>query len=142
MRKSILILTLAAAVVLTGSSGWSQEEVSLPAKETVLVVVDMQNDFAAPGGLFTTDRAMKVVDKVKTVVEKARKANVPIIYTQDYHKTTDWELRAGGRKPHVMEGTWGAEILEVMKPGKEDYVVKKDSFDPWYSNDQLADMLF
>lgn len=40
-----------------------------------------------------------------------------------------------------MEGTQGAEILEVIKPQKEDFFVKKDSFDPWYSSDQLEQIM-
>lgn len=109
------------------------KSVVLPCEETVLVVVDMQNDFAAKGGVFAGERPMSIVDNVKTVVEKARQAKVPIIYTQDYHKLSDWEFRVTGRKPHAIAGTWGAEILECIKPREIDYVVKKSSFSVWFS---------
>jgi nicotinamidase-related amidase len=139
--KCVAVVTFLATLVLALPSAWCQEEAVFSAKETVLVVVDMQNDFAAPGGVFASDRSMKVVEKIKTVIEKARQAGVPIIYTQDYHKPADWELRVGGRIPHAMEGTSGAEILEVLKPRKADFVVKKNSFDPWFSNGELSQIL-
>jgi nicotinamidase-related amidase len=80
------------------------------------------------------------VDPIRLVLEKARTANVPIIYTQDHHRVTDREIRAG-TKPHTLEGTWGEQILEVIKPRPQDYVVQKNAFDPWFSSDELEHIL-
>lgn len=130
----------AALLVVTAGTGWGEEEMCFPAKETVLVIVDVQNDFATPGGVFASERSGKVIEPIKVVLEKARKVNVSVIYTQDHHRVTDREIRYG-RKPHTLEGTFGEEIVEAIKPKPPDYVVQKNSFDPWFSNDQLEQIL-
>ncbi len=52
---------------------------------TAVVVVDMQNDFASPGGMF--DRAgidvsgiRAIVPKVREVLDAARRAGLPVVY--------------------------------------------------------------
>lgn len=61
MRKATMVMVagFVAFVILGSPPAWSQKEVVLSAKEAVLVVVDMQNDFAAPGGMFASERSIE-----------------------------------------------------------------------------------
>ncbi len=107
-----------------------KERVELPAKETALIVVDMQNDFAHErGSLFVPD-APKTIKPIKSLIEKFREKNSTIIYTQDWHMEDDPEFKIWG--VHAVAGTWGAEIVEELKPTDKDITVKKLRYDAFY----------
>jgi nicotinamidase/pyrazinamidase len=87
-------------------------------ERTALVVVDVQNDFADPGGGLYVREGEKVVPVINEQVEQARSKGAMIVYTQDWHpETTPHFQKDGGIWPvHCVQGTWGAELhpeLEV-----------------------------
>jgi len=79
---------------------------------TALVVVDVQNDFADPGGGLYVTGGEHVVPRVAAEVAAARAAGSPVVYTQDWHPpTTPHFAKDGGVWPvHCVAGTWGAEL--------------------------------
>ena len=55
-------------------------------RETALVVVDVQNDFADPGGsLYVPGGDTRVVPAVNREVKAAAAAGARVFYTQDWH---------------------------------------------------------
>ena len=106
------------------------EALELPAKETALIVVDMQNDFAHPQGALFVPEAPKTVPAIKGLLERARQAGVRVAFTQDWHREDDPEFRIWPR--HAVAGTWGAEILEELKPRPEELVIQKVRYDAFY----------
>ncbi|WP_163454420.1 isochorismatase family protein, partial [Escherichia coli] len=57
-------------------------------KETAVIVVDMQNAYASPGGYldlagFDISGAAAAIDKIRTTVEAARSAGIPVIFFQN-----------------------------------------------------------
>jgi nicotinamidase/pyrazinamidase len=82
------------------------------APSTALVVVDVQNDFADPGGSLYVDGGERVVEIVNDHVERARAAGSPVFYTQDWHPpSTPHFAKDGGTWPvHCVGGTWGADL--------------------------------
>ncbi|MGH3977925.1 MAG: isochorismatase family protein [Pseudonocardiaceae bacterium] len=80
--------------------------------ETALVVVDVQNDFADPGGGLYVRGGEQVVDVVDAEVRAARQAGAPVFYTQDWHPVSTPHFdRDGGVWPvHCVQGTWGAQL--------------------------------
>ena len=107
------------------------EKVRLKPGETALLVIDVQNDFANPSGKLYAKGAEKIIEPIKGLVEKARRAGTTIIYTQDWHVKGDPEFRVWGE--HAVAGSWGAEIVEELKPRGDDVVVRKPSYDAFYS---------
>ncbi len=107
-----------------------QEEVVLEAKSTALIVVDMQNDFAHPQGALFVPEAPKSVPAIQSLLRKAREAGVRVVYTQDWHREDDPEFRIW--PVHAVAGTWGAEILEELKPDPQDLVIRKVRYDAFY----------
>ena len=77
-----------------------------------LVVVDMQNDFADPGGSLTVAGAPSIVPVVNAQVASARANHALIVFTQDWHpKHTPHFARDGGVWPvHCVADTWGAAL--------------------------------
>jgi len=86
-----------------------------------VVVIDMLEDFVT--GELKCERAEKIIPNIKKLVETARKKSIPVIYSNDAHLPTDFELKKWGK--HAMKGTKGAEIISQLKPHKDDIVLEK-----------------
>lgn len=77
-----------------------------------LIVVDIQNDFADPGGSLYVKGGEAVVPVANREIERAAAAGSPVFYTQDWHPpSTPHFKKDGGIWPvHCVGGTWGAEF--------------------------------
>jgi len=107
------------------------KEVQLDPSESALIVIDVQNDFANPRGRLYAEGADRIIQPIKRVVAKARSAGAVIIFTQDWHIIGDPEFALWGE--HAVANTWGAEIVDELRPGESDIVVRKPSYDAFYS---------
>jgi nicotinamidase-related amidase len=110
-----------------------KEDVVLDPSKTAVVVVDMQNDFVKPNGKLYVPTAQATVPAIRKLLEKARDANVPIIYTQDWHFKNDPEFRIWGE--HCVMNTWGAEIIDELKPMPDDILIRKRRYDAFFGTD-------
>jgi ureidoacrylate peracid hydrolase len=111
-------------------------------------VVDMQNWDVKPGGLFEKTgvditHGQRVVDPIRSVLDAARRYQVPVIYLQNMmprdrkkwpKEDSPWYWKGGMHKYRddpsfvrglAVEGEWGAEIIDELSPTPEDYVVRK-----------------
>ncbi len=104
--------------------------VTVPAAATALVVVDMQNDFVSPGGALMVAEAAATVPVIKALAERARASRARVFFTQDSHTPGDIEFPIWGQ--HVLEGTWGWEIVEALRPAPGDRVVRKLRYDGFF----------
>ena len=79
---------------------------------TALIVVDIQNDFAAPAGALAVPGAERVIVAANELIEAARAAGAFVVYTQDWHPAhTPHFVTDGGPWPvHCVAGTSGAEL--------------------------------
>ncbi|OFW78446.1 MAG: isochorismatase [Actinobacteria bacterium RBG_19FT_COMBO_70_19] len=75
-----------------------------------LVVVDVQNDFADPGGSLYVRGGEEVVPFVNEQIGRALEAGSPVLLTQDWHpEATPHFQKDGGIWPvHCVKETWGA----------------------------------
>ncbi len=106
------------------------EKVKLNPKETAIIVVDMQNDFAHPDGKLFVPTSRDTIEPIRKLLDRARNKNVLIFYTQDWHRKDDIEFGIWGE--HAVAGTWGAEIIEELKPRSEDILIKKLRYDAFF----------
>ena len=88
---------------------------------TALVVVDVQNDFADPGGSLFVRGGDEIVARINAQVELAASLGHLVAYTPDWHPpSTPHFATDGGVWPvHCVAGTWGAELhpgLMVIGP--------------------------
>jgi ureidoacrylate peracid hydrolase len=133
--------------------------ISMDLSKTAVLVVDMQNDFGAKGGMF--DRAgvnLSVIEQAVAptarVIEGARIVGIPIIYIRTAHRSdlSDigregspyWqmcqrmkvgsEMTAPTGEPSriLIEGTWNTEMLPELAPLANDVVVTKTRFSGFY----------
>jgi len=96
--------------------------------DSALIVVDVQNDFADPGGGLYVTGGEEVVPLINREIDRAHAAGAQVFYTQDWHpETTPHFEKDGGIWPvHCVRETWGAElhpelevIGEVVRKGTE-----------------------
>jgi nicotinamidase/pyrazinamidase len=97
------------------------------AASMALVVVDVQNDFADPGGSLSVRGGSEVVPVVNREVQAALEAGATIVYTQDWHPPdTPHFAKDGGIWPvHCVQGSWGADFHPDLRV--EGPVVRKGS---------------
>ncbi|MEM1976310.1 MAG: isochorismatase family cysteine hydrolase [Nitrososphaerota archaeon] len=107
------------------------KDVVVKPAESALLIIDVQNDFASPSGRLYARGAEKIIQPIKSILLSARRAGATVIYTQDWHIRDDPEFKIWGE--HAVEGTWGAEIVDELKPAEGEITIRKPSYDAFYS---------
>ena len=101
-------------------------------EKMALIIVDMEKDFV--WGSLKCERAAGIVPILQNLVEVARSTGVPVIYSNDTHLPgLDHEFCVWGE--HALAGSEGAEVIEELKPGKDDYVVPKRTYSGFFQTD-------
>ena len=129
------------------------ESIEIDLRKTAVIVVDMQNAFLSKGGYFDLIGAdislnQKIIGACKNVINEARLKGATILYlrmalSQDlsdvgpqdspaYRKSRILPLL--NKNPELKEkiyfdGSWGAEIIDDLKPDPGDIVIKKQRYD-------------
>lgn len=101
----------------------------LERRRTAIVAIDLQNDMT-DGGTLTCKRMYNLYAPLKQFFTEARGEGIPIIYVCDSHHKGDPELELW--PDHCIAGTWGAQIVDELKPEPRDYIVKKGYFNAFF----------
>jgi nicotinamidase-related amidase len=106
------------------------EEVRVDPAKTVLIVVDMQNDFVKEGGSLVVPDAEGTIPAIRRLLDLARETGMKIAFTQDTHTDGDpeWEIWP----EHVREGSWGWRIVDELEPREDELVIHKVRYDAFY----------
>lgn len=125
-----------------------------------LVVIDMQRDFAEPGGFGASlgndvSRITRIVPDVKRLIEGFRKAGLPVIHTMECHRPDlsdlpaakrnrgNPTLRIGDEGPMgriLVAGEPGTAILPELAPIDGEIVIEKPGKGAFYAT-ELGDIL-
>ncbi|MDP2181019.1 MAG: pyrimidine utilization protein B [Actinomycetota bacterium] len=140
------------------------EPISLAVSQTAVIVIDMQNAYASPGGYldlagFDISGAQRVIDNSRGVLAVARRAGMPVIYFQngwdpDYVEaggpgSPNWHksnaLKTMRARPELQgqllaRGGWDYEIVDGLKPEPGDIVLHKTRYSGFF-NSQLDSVL-
>ena len=135
---------------------------SLDPVRTAVVVVDMQNDFGADGGMFARvgvplDGIRAVVEPTARVLAAARQAGMTVVYlkmefepdlsdagpSDSPNFLLHQALGAGeavvapdGNPSQILvKGTWNTEILPELTPKRGDLVVSKHRYSGFFETD-------
>ncbi len=108
----------------------SPQPVTLSPEDSGLLIVDMQNDFCHPKGRLFVPAAPATIPAIRGLLDKARKMGLRVFYTQDWHDMNDPEFEIWGE--HALAGSWGAEIVDELKPIDGEVVIKKLRYDGFY----------
>jgi ureidoacrylate peracid hydrolase len=118
--------------------------------KSALIIVDMQNDFVHPEGGFAhlarempeakidMQSLMATIPQVKRLADAFRRAGRPVVYVAqvlkpDYSDAQFpyWRLPlppSRGNHTFIVEGTWGAQIVDDLKPREGEHLIAKKGF--------------
>jgi len=100
--------------------------------KAAVVVIDMINDFVT--GVFKNERAEKIVPTIKRLLNFARESKIPVVYVNDAHlPNVDIEFEVWPQ--HAVAGTWGAQVVDELKPEKGDFVLQKRRYSAFQGTD-------
>ena len=97
-----------------------------------LLVIDMLVDHLAPGSALEVPRARAIVPALRTRLDAARLAGVPVVYVLDAHDPDDSDLDAWGT--HALRGSPGASVWEPLAPAEGDHLVEKPSYSAFHAS--------
>ena len=117
---------------------------------TALLVIDMQNGFAAPDGTlgnagFDISMTRDIIPNIRRLVDAAHRAGVHVFWSRQVHypddRTREQRLipghlaRGAGRSMLCARGTWDAEIVDELQASlqPDDDVVEKHRASCFYS---------
>jgi ureidoacrylate peracid hydrolase len=138
------------------------EPIAIDPARSAVIVVDMQNDFVAKGGMF--DRAgadisgaQKAIAPTARVLAAARQNRLKVIYLKmgyladlsdlgapdSVNRTRHLKFGVGqiirapdGRESRILiRDTWGTDIVPDLKPQPNDTVIYKTRFSGFYQTD-------
>ena len=107
-----------------------EEAVSIDPARTVLVVIDMQNDFVTEGGSLLVPDAEATIPTIRELLKLARSSGMRVVYSQDTHRCGDPEWTIWPE--HCREGSWGWEIIPELAPRAGETVLRKLRYDAFY----------
>jgi nicotinamidase-related amidase len=97
-----------------------------------LLLIDVINDLEFDGGDKLLQRALPMARKLAALVERARKAHVPVVYVNDNFGRWRSDFRA--QVQHCLEdGVRGRPVVELLRPRDEDYFVLKPKHSAFFS---------
>jgi nicotinamidase-related amidase len=106
----------------------NENRVELASGSTGLVIVDMQVEGCERHG-----RGVEpVIFKIRSLLDRYREVNGKIIHVQSIRSKNHPEFTVFGRNYSLLEGSAGAEFVDVLKPSPGEAVVQKTSHDCFY----------
>jgi biuret amidohydrolase len=118
-----------------------QIDVIDPSK-TAMIVVDMQNDFVAPGAAMETPAARVVVPKLAEALKICRNAGIKVIYTAHVHRRDGSDMGLFddmhapiAKRAALVDGTPGVEVYPELAPAPGEHVIKKHRYSGFYGTD-------
>ena len=133
------------------------EPIMIRPAETALIIVDMQNAYASPGGYidlagFDISGAPRAIEKIGQAAAAARAAGMPVIFFQngwdkDYVEaggpgSPNWHksnaLKTMRQRPELYgkllaKGGWDYELVADLAPQAGDIVVAKPRYSAFYN---------
>jgi len=94
-----------------------------------LIVIDMIKGNEP----FFNDEHRKIIPRIAETVKECRKHSVPIIFANDSYIRNDWLFDF--MKEHAVRGTEGVEVIDELRPEKNDIVVEKRRFSAFFRTD-------
>ena len=131
------------------------EPLEIDLQRTAVMVIDMQNAFVSKGGMFDlwgrdVLKNQKVIEPIRRITSTARAKGLKVVkvahvYATDLHDSggpdsPSWRksmLASYRNHPEwedklIFSGTWGADIVEELKPQKGDIFISKPRYSAFF----------
>ena len=110
-------------------------------RKTALIVVDMQNDFVAPGAPLESSAGRTMVPHLQRALACCREQGIPVIYTAHVHRSGGYDqgllahAPAIGRGDALVDGSPGVAVFPEIAPRDGEIVISKHRFSAFYGTD-------
>ena len=149
----ILCLVFSALVNICGATGPASSppkpaEITIDPAKTALLLLHFQNDLMTPGGKFVRNLPERVkaahnVEHTQAVLKASREKGMLIVHVRaawrpgvpEFGPKTVPLIHHVVEAKAVTDGTWGAEVIDELKPAGEDVVVINTSTSAFCNND-------
>lgn len=132
------------------------ESIQLDAKQTALIVVDMQNAYTSLGGYldlagFDVSKTQPVVKQIQQAIDVAHAAGIQVIFfkngwdaeyveaggegSPNFHKSN--AMKTMKKKPELQgrllsKGGWDYELIDELQPAPQDIVIEKPRYSGFF----------
>jgi len=112
-----------------------------PAK-TVMIVVDMQNDFVTEGAKLRSAQAAAMVPQLADTLDTCRARGIRVIYTAHVHRADGSDMGLYddlyapiAERASLVDGSRGGEIFDALAPRPGEHVIKKHRYSAFFATD-------
>ncbi len=108
---------------------------------TAMIVVDMQNDFVAPGAPMQSRAGLAMMPLLQRALGCCRESGIPVIYTAHVHRAMGCDFGLLRHAPAIAQGealvagSVGAAIFPEIAPRDDEIVISKHRFSAFYGTD-------
>ncbi|HXT61920.1 MAG TPA: isochorismatase family cysteine hydrolase [Pyrinomonadaceae bacterium] len=97
-----------------------------------LLLVDVINDFEFPGGAQLLQHALPAAKRIAALKKRCQRAGIPAVYIND--NFGKWRSDFKKLVSHCLkDDVRGEEVVELLKPDRDDYFVLKPKHSGFYS---------
>lgn len=98
----------------------------ITATNIALLVIDMENDFVAAGGVQETPRGREIIPNINQLIAWARKQMIPVIFTHEMHRSdrSDYGIELEYDPVHCLESTSGCDLVDGLAVQPSDYRIR------------------
>ncbi|MET0502454.1 MAG: isochorismatase family cysteine hydrolase [Candidatus Binatia bacterium] len=115
--------------------------VQLDPAQTLLLIIDMENESAHPdAALYMGETVERIIPRIAALRRYVRESGGKVVHTQSVRKPDALEFTLFKNVVRKLEGTWGAEFIEPLKPLPDEPVVVKYTHDCFYKTN-MAELL-
>jgi biuret amidohydrolase len=111
-------------------------------QKTAMIVVDMQNDFVAPGAAIEVPAARAMVPKLAEALKVCRDSQIKVIYTAHVHRRDGSDMGLFddlhppiANRDALVDGTPGVDIYPDLRPASGEHVIKKHRYSGFFGTD-------
>ncbi|HBJ67465.1 cysteine hydrolase [Alcaligenes nematophilus] len=109
---------------------------------TAVIVIDMQNDFIAPGAPLETPMGMELMPRLKKLLGHARQTGMEVIFTAHAHRRNGCDMGLFGEiyppiqnQVGLVDKTAGVDIYPEVAPQGDEVVIKKHRYSAFFGTD-------
>jgi ureidoacrylate peracid hydrolase len=110
--------------------------------KTVMIVVDMQNDFVAEGAKLRSAQAAAMVPKLAATLKFCREKGIRVVYTAHVHRRDGCDMGLYddlyppiADRSCLVDGTPGVDIFPDLAPAPGEHVIKKHRYSAFIGTD-------
>jgi nicotinamidase-related amidase len=113
--------------------------VELDPAQTLLLIVDMENESAHPKApLYMGEPVERIIPRIAALRKYVRESGGKVVHTQSVRKPEALEFTLFKNVIRKIEGSWGAEFIDALKPQPDEPVVVKYTHDCFYQTNMEA----